>query len=61
MITSAVYSPDLEVNIGFALVAVQSADMGTQLVIEMGEDKVAATVRPIPFIDNRAKVWKGII
>jgi aminomethyltransferase len=59
-ITSAVYSPDLEKNIGFALVAVDCANVGTKLVIKLGEEKVAATVTPIPFIDNQAKVWKGI-
>ena len=59
-ITSAVYSPDLAKNIAFALVAVKCAGVGTELVIEMGEEKVPATVVPIPFIDNRAKVWKGI-
>jgi aminomethyltransferase len=59
-ITSAVYSPDLAKNIAFALVAVKCAGVGTELVIEMGEEKIPATVVPIPFIDNRAKVWKGI-
>lgn len=59
-ITSAVYSPDLEKNIAFALVAVESAKMGTRLNVDLGEEKAAATVTPIPFIDNRAKVWKGI-
>jgi aminomethyltransferase len=59
-ITSAVYSPDLTKNIAFALVAVKCAGVGTELVIEIGKEKVPATVVPIPFIDNRAKVWKGI-
>jgi aminomethyltransferase len=59
-ITSAVYSPDLEVNIAFALVAVESAEVGNQVFVEMGEDKAAATVTKIPFIDNREKIWKGI-
>lgn len=59
-ITSAVYSPDLEKNIAFAMVTSACAEVGTQLVIEMGEKKADATVVPLPFIDNRAKVWKGI-
>ncbi len=59
-ITSAVYSPDLEKNIAFALVAVESAKMGTRLNVDLGEEKATATVTLIPFIDNRAKVWKGI-
>ncbi len=60
-ITSAVYSPDLDKNIAFALVAVECADLGTQLVVDMGQKKVGATITPLPFIDNRAKVWSGIM
>jgi aminomethyltransferase len=59
-ITSAIYSPDLDKNIAFALVAVECTDMGTRLVVDMGQKKVDATVTPIPFIDNRDKVWSGI-
>jgi aminomethyltransferase len=59
-ITSATYSPDLDKNIAFALVAVECTDMGTRLVVDMGQKKVDATVTPIPFIDNRDKVWSGI-
>jgi aminomethyltransferase len=61
VITSAVYSPDLDKNIAFALVAVECADVGTQLVVDMGQKKVEATITPLPFIDNRAKVWSGIM
>jgi glycine cleavage system aminomethyltransferase T len=60
-ITSAVYSPDLEKNIGYALVSVECADVGTHLVINMGPNKVGATITPLPFIDNREKVWRGIM
>ena len=60
-ITSAVYSPDLDKNIAFALVAVECADVGTQLAVDMGQDYVGATITPLPFIDNRAKVWSGIM
>ena len=60
-ITSAVYSPDLDKNIAFTLVAVECADLGTQLVVDMGQKKVGATITPLPFIDNRAKVWSGIM
>jgi aminomethyltransferase len=58
-ITSAVYSPDLEENIAYALVANECSDEGTQLVVDMGREKVAATITPLPFIDNREKVWRG--
>lgn len=60
-ITSAVYSPDLEENIAYALVANECSDEGTQLVVDMGREKVAATITPLPFIDNREKVWRGIL
>jgi aminomethyltransferase len=60
-ITSAVYSPDLDKNIALAMVASECADVGTQLVVNLGETKVGATITPLPFIDNRAKVWSGII
>ena len=59
-ITSAVYSPDLDKNIAFALVAVECTDVGTRLMVDMGQNKIEATVNPLPFIDNRAKVWSGI-
>ena len=60
-ITSAVYSPDLDKNIAFALVAVECTDVGTRLVVDMGQKKVDATVSHLPFIDNREKVWSGIM
>jgi len=60
-ITSAVYSPDLDKNIALALVARECADVKTQLLVNMGQNKVGATITPLPFIDNRTKVWSGIM
>jgi aminomethyltransferase len=60
-ITSAVYSPDLDKNIAMAMVGIECADVGTQLVVDMGQKKAAATIVPLPFIDNRAKVLRGLI
>ncbi len=60
-ITSAIYSPDLDKNIALAMIGIECADVGTQLVVDMGQEKVGATVTPLPFIDNRAKVWRGIL
>lgn len=60
-ITSAIYSPDLDKNIAMAMVDLEYADVGTQLLVDMGQQKVSATVTPLPFIDNRAKVWTGIV
>jgi aminomethyltransferase len=59
-ISSAVYSPDLDRNIAIAMVGIDCAEPGTQLFVDMGEGKTAATVSVMPFIDNRAQVWRGI-
>jgi len=59
-ITSAVYSPDLEKNIALAMVGIECANVGTHLLVDMGQKKEGATVTPLPFIDNRAKVWSGV-
>jgi aminomethyltransferase len=59
-ITSAVYSPDLDKNIALAMVSIGYADARTELMVNMGQEKAGATVTPLPFIDNRAKVWHGI-
>jgi aminomethyltransferase len=58
-ITSAVYSPDLEKNIAFALVDIECPEVGTQVTVDMGEGDTEATVSGLPFIDNREKVWSG--
>ena len=60
-ITSAVYSPDLDQNIAYALVAIEYSGEGTQLVVDMEQEKVEATVTSLPFIDNREVVWRGIM
>jgi glycine cleavage system aminomethyltransferase T len=51
-LTSAVYSPRLESNIGYAWVPAELAEPGTQLLVDteaVGERP--ATVTPVPFID----------
>ncbi len=60
-ITSAVYSPDLDKNIALAMVDIEYADVETQLVVDMEQKKAGATIAPLPFIDNRAKVLRGLI
>jgi aminomethyltransferase len=60
-ITSAIYSPDLDKNIAFALIAVECSEAGAKLVVDMKSEQVEATVTRIPFIDNREKVWRGIM
>jgi glycine cleavage system aminomethyltransferase T len=58
-ITSAVYSPDLDKNIAFAMVDIECPEVGTQVTVDMGEGDTQATVSSLPFIDNRKKVWHG--
>jgi glycine cleavage system aminomethyltransferase T len=60
-ITSAVYSPDLDKNIAFAMVGIGCSNVGTQLVVDLGEAKASATVTSLPFIDNRAKYLSGLL
>jgi aminomethyltransferase len=60
-ITSAVYSPDLDKNIAYAMVAVECTDVGTRLVVDMGQEKVDASITHLPFINNQEKVWRGIM
>jgi aminomethyltransferase len=59
-ITSAVYSPDLERNIAMAMVDIEAAGAGTRLAVDLDDAVVAATVVEMPFIDNTAKVWRGL-
>ena len=60
LITSAVYSPDLNKNIAYAMVSIECSELDTELVIDLGEKIVKATVVTIPFIDNREKYLAGL-
>ena len=60
-ITSAVYSPDLDQNIAYALVAIEYSGEGKQLVVNMEPEEVDATITRLPFIDNREVVWRGFM
>ncbi|MGH7644424.1 MAG: glycine cleavage T C-terminal barrel domain-containing protein, partial [Gemmatimonadales bacterium] len=56
-VTSAIHSPRLEKNIGYAMVPVGHAELGTSLVVaipQVGER--AATVVPKPFVDPRKAI-----
>ena len=60
-ITSAVYSPDLDENIAYALVSIESSDVGKQVAVDMDGELIEATISKIPFIDNREVVWRGLM
>ncbi len=55
-ITRCVYSPRLEKNIGWANVAIEFADLGTDVVIETPDGERAATVCEAPWIKPETKI-----
>jgi aminomethyltransferase len=59
-ITSAIHSPRLKKNIGYAMVPVGLAEPGTTLTVAVpaGGDR-SATVVPMPFIDPKKEIPKG--
>lgn len=57
-VTSAVYSPRLEKNIGYAWVPVEHAEPGSRLVVETPEGGREATVVPMPFVDPGKQIPK---
>jgi aminomethyltransferase len=59
-ITSALYSPRLKKNIGYAMVPVEHAGLGTELSVEVpGAGTRQATVVAKPFIDPKKDIPKS--
>jgi glycine cleavage system aminomethyltransferase T len=58
-ITSAVYSPRLQKNIGYALVPIGHAAPGSKLSVDTPEGERAATVVAMPFIDPAKTLAKA--
>ena len=56
MITSAIHSPRLEQNIALALVAIDHADLGQAVQIEMGSERRSATIVEKPFFDPKKEI-----
>jgi glycine cleavage system aminomethyltransferase T len=57
--TSAVYSPRLEKNIGYAMVPISHAGLGTRLTIAIPDvGNRDATVVPVPFVDPKKTIPK---
>jgi glycine cleavage system aminomethyltransferase T len=52
-VTSACFSPRLEKNIGFAMVPIELAELGTELEVERPEGTTSAVVVEKPFIDPK--------
>ena len=55
-VTSAVWSPRLERNIGYAWVPVELSGLGTGLVVETADGGRSATVVSMPFIDPGKRI-----
>ena len=50
-LTSVVYSPRFEANLGFVFVTAEHADPGTELDIVFGQDVRRGVTEPIPFVE----------
>jgi aminomethyltransferase len=58
-VTSAVFSPRLRKNIGYAMVPVEHATDGAKLVVTTPAGEARATVVPRPFVDPAKEVPKS--
>ncbi|HEV8421014.1 MAG TPA: glycine cleavage T C-terminal barrel domain-containing protein, partial [Actinomycetota bacterium] len=58
-VTSAIYSPRLEKNIGYAWVPVDLADVGIELRVETPDGVRGASVVPMPFVDPGKRIPKS--
>lgn len=58
-VTSAIYSPRLKENIGYAMVPVAHAGLGTELDVETAAGAVRAVVVPMPFVDPGKMIPKS--
>jgi aminomethyltransferase len=59
-VTSAIYSPRLEKNIGYAMVPTDLARSGTRLELVLpGDEARPATVVPKPFVDPAKEIPKS--
>jgi glycine cleavage system T protein len=57
-ITSAIHSPRLKKNIGYAMVPVEHAALGTRLTVATPAREAEATVVPKPFVDPQKEIPK---
>jgi glycine cleavage system aminomethyltransferase T len=58
-VTSAIYSPRLQRNIGFAWVPVELTDLGTGLSVETADGRRDAIVVRMPFVDPGKQIPKS--
>jgi glycine cleavage system aminomethyltransferase T len=60
VVTSAVYSPRLERNIALAMVSVESASKGSELIVYSSSGDRPARVVDVPFIDPEKRRAKAV-
>jgi aminomethyltransferase len=58
-VTSAVYSPRLEKNIGYAWLPLEHTELGTHVAVETPEGRRDATIAPLPFFDPEKQIPKS--
>jgi glycine cleavage system aminomethyltransferase T len=58
-VSSAFWSPRLKTNIGYALVPIEYADLGTELTVRQASGEVKARVVEKPFIDPKKQTVKA--
>ena len=58
-VTTALWSPRLEKNIGYAWLPVQMAGNGTSVMVTTPEGDRPATVVPMPFLDPMKEIPKS--
>jgi len=58
-VTSAIYSPRLQKNIGYAMVPVEYAALGTEFEVETPGGAARAVVVPMPFVDPGKTIPKS--
>jgi glycine cleavage system aminomethyltransferase T len=58
-LTSASYSPRLDLNMGYAWVPIELAAEGNALQIESPGELMSATIVSLPFLDPNMDVPKG--
>jgi glycine cleavage system aminomethyltransferase T len=59
-VTSAVYSPRLEKNIGYVMLPTENGELGTRLTVTVADgDERGAVVVPKPFVDPQKEIPKS--
>ena len=57
-VTSACYSPRLDKNIGYAMLPIEFAELGTEVIVETPDERNSAVVVRKPFIDPKKEIPK---